>query len=280
MTLMTYGNKHYRRIYDNIFSGSIWSQPPETRIVWLTMIHLKDGEGFIGGAVEWLARQANVSIEATKKALKVFSSPDPASRIPTHEGRKIKEVEGGWIILNHHIYPNVGGNGSSVSAARALHSSRKVAAAAASMGISTLKEKEKERHLRDMSAPPSDMSTLMSTGMSEAISGLSEAEFEAATSYSEGYERDVFLNMYERAKRAAEEGKPTFAAPQREIGREVGGCSQKHVSRIIKKMRGLRHVLLTKEHDQAEQLAAEYRWMLPTNLMLPAYDGPTEEDVF
>jgi hypothetical protein len=30
--------------------------------------------------------------------------PDPHSRTPEHEGRRVAKVEGGWLILNHKKY--------------------------------------------------------------------------------------------------------------------------------------------------------------------------------
>jgi len=33
-----------------------------------------------------------------------LKSPDPYSRTKQDEGRRIKEVEGGWLVLNHKKY--------------------------------------------------------------------------------------------------------------------------------------------------------------------------------
>lgn len=43
-------------------------------------------------------------MEECEKALAKFLAPDPYSRSPEHEGRRIEPVDGGWQILNHDKY--------------------------------------------------------------------------------------------------------------------------------------------------------------------------------
>jgi hypothetical protein len=45
-----------------------------------------------------------VSIEQCETALHSFLSPDRYSRTKDHEGRRIKEVDGGWLLLNYVKY--------------------------------------------------------------------------------------------------------------------------------------------------------------------------------
>jgi uncharacterized phage protein (TIGR02220 family) len=54
--------------------------------------------------VPGLAVIARVSTEECRAALATLSSPDPDSRTKEHEGRRIREVDGGWLLLNYAKY--------------------------------------------------------------------------------------------------------------------------------------------------------------------------------
>jgi hypothetical protein len=60
--------------------------------------------GEVEASVPGLAKLAGVSIEATEKALALFNAPDPYSRTRENEGRRISDIDGGWLLLNHAKY--------------------------------------------------------------------------------------------------------------------------------------------------------------------------------
>lgn len=91
----------YSKLFSSITASSIWVEPDETRIVWITMLAMSDYHGRVFGAVPGLASLARVSIPATERALKCFLSPDKYSRTKEFEGRRIKEIDGGWFILTY-----------------------------------------------------------------------------------------------------------------------------------------------------------------------------------
>jgi hypothetical protein len=91
-------------LWSKILDSSIWMEDKDTRIVWITMLAMKDQDGIVRAARVSLAHRARVSESECEKALKVLSAPDPQSMTKDNEGRRIKEVPGGWIILNHELY--------------------------------------------------------------------------------------------------------------------------------------------------------------------------------
>ncbi len=95
---------NYVKLYQRILDSSIWKQPSDVRIVWITMLALKDEDGCVYGSVGWLADRARVEDGICEKALRIFSEPDARSRTVTHDGRKIEAISGGWRILNHLLY--------------------------------------------------------------------------------------------------------------------------------------------------------------------------------
>jgi hypothetical protein len=51
-----------------------------------------------------LADRAKVALRECEAALVQFQKPDKWSRTKDHEGRRIREVDGGWLLLNHDKY--------------------------------------------------------------------------------------------------------------------------------------------------------------------------------
>jgi len=56
------------------------------------------------GSIPGLARLAGVSVEDCEQALNMFKQPDIYSRSQEHEGRRIQDIEGGWLLLNYGKY--------------------------------------------------------------------------------------------------------------------------------------------------------------------------------
>lgn len=88
-------------LFSSIVTSSIWSESKETKIVWITLLALKDRFGKVDGAVPGLARVAGVTVKECEAALKVLESADSYSRTQEHEGKRIRKVDGGWLVLNH-----------------------------------------------------------------------------------------------------------------------------------------------------------------------------------
>ena len=54
-----------------------------------------------------IAREANVTQEEAAAALRILMSPDPFSKNPAHEGRRLEKVDGGFRLLNYLNYRKV-----------------------------------------------------------------------------------------------------------------------------------------------------------------------------
>lgn len=91
-------------LFSSIVASSIWGLQPHIKVVWITMIALKDKNGFVAGSVPGLARLAAVSVEECREAIAIFEAPDEDSKCKKDEGRRIKSVEGGWMILGHQRF--------------------------------------------------------------------------------------------------------------------------------------------------------------------------------
>lgn len=94
----------FTKLWSSITDSSIWFEPNEVRLTWITMLAMADAKGFVSASILGLANRARVDLESCKEALSRLSSPDPHSRTKDNEGRRIEEVDGGWMILNYTKY--------------------------------------------------------------------------------------------------------------------------------------------------------------------------------
>lgn len=92
---------NYTVLKSSIINSSIWNEDAETCKVWVTMLAMRNKDGEIFGSIGGLAHQSRLPVEVTKRALDKFLNPDPDSSSHEHEGRRIKEIAGGWLLLNH-----------------------------------------------------------------------------------------------------------------------------------------------------------------------------------
>ena len=94
----------YAKLFTSITESSLWSEPKEVRLLFVTMLAKADQDGFVEASIPGLARVANLTIGETEASLKVLMSPDPYSKNPANEGRRIAEIPGGFLLLNYEDY--------------------------------------------------------------------------------------------------------------------------------------------------------------------------------
>lgn len=68
------------------------------------MLAMADKNGVVEASVPGLSDLARVSVEKCRDAIRSLSAPDRDSRSKEHEGRRILEVDGGWLLVNHAKY--------------------------------------------------------------------------------------------------------------------------------------------------------------------------------
>lgn len=97
--------KSWTPLWNVVVESSLWMEPDSVVKVFLTMLAVKDHDHIVRKNAFQLARAANKNESEVLEALKVLSSPDKL-RIEhqPHEGRRIKAVEEGWLILNGEKY--------------------------------------------------------------------------------------------------------------------------------------------------------------------------------
>lgn len=94
----------FTKLFSAITSSSIWNEDDKTRLVWITMLAMADSRGVVHASVGGLAHTARVTREECEHALSVLLSPDPDSRSPEYDGRRVEKIEGGFLLLNYAKY--------------------------------------------------------------------------------------------------------------------------------------------------------------------------------
>jgi hypothetical protein len=95
---------------------------------------MADRNGRVWGSVPGLANRARVAVDATRKAIETFLAPDPDSRTPDFDGRRIEVIDGGWRLLNHEKYRAIRDEESTLEAKRKYINARRAAEKEASVG--------------------------------------------------------------------------------------------------------------------------------------------------
>lgn len=94
----------FTKLFSSITESTIWVEPSNVRLVWITMLAMADAKGRVWASVPGLANRARVPVEDVEEALNKFLGPDKYSRTPDNEGRRIEKIDGGWRLLNHAKY--------------------------------------------------------------------------------------------------------------------------------------------------------------------------------
>lgn len=94
----------YTKVFSSIIFSTVWGEPKDVKILWVTMLAMADPMGTVEASVPGLARAAQLTIDECRAALGRLEAPDPDSKNPANEGRRVAKCEGGWSILNYLTY--------------------------------------------------------------------------------------------------------------------------------------------------------------------------------
>src|SRR5208282_4474708 len=180
----------YTKLFSDIVDSSIWDEDAETRIVWVTLLALSNADGLVRGSIGWLAAKSRVSQEACRKALVKFAAPDPQSRTPDNDGRRIEPLDDGWLILNYLIFRDrLSTNPKAVKTRERVRKHRERYNALHNVTCVT------PRHSASDTASVSDSGTVDSTPKIEwCLTWLLESN-KAGSDYTEAEARGAFLAL-------------------------------------------------------------------------------------
>jgi hypothetical protein len=97
-------SRTFTKLFSSITESTVWCEPAHTRLTWIAMLAMADHAGRVFASIPGLANRARVPLDDCERALETFLAPDPYSRTPDYEGRRIEPIDGGWRLLNHAKY--------------------------------------------------------------------------------------------------------------------------------------------------------------------------------
>ncbi len=97
----------YGKIFDSMYDGTL-ADDWRALITFQQMIVLCDADGIIDMTPSAIARRTGIPVEHIKAGVEILENPDPYSRTPDDEGRRIQRMDEskpwGWYIVNHNKY--------------------------------------------------------------------------------------------------------------------------------------------------------------------------------
>jgi hypothetical protein len=96
----------YTPVFDSVFQGTLCGKYPDLP-VWLVLLAMQQRGGIIDAHPSYIATISGLPQKDIEAAIGRFCEPDPASRTPDNEGRRLAPLEGrgfGWKVLNHEKY--------------------------------------------------------------------------------------------------------------------------------------------------------------------------------
>ena len=100
----------FAKVFFQIFESSI-SDDYLARLVFMDLLVLSDEEGVVDKTTKAIARITNVPLEIIERAIEKLAAPDPDSRSPEEEGRRLVLIDTnrnwGWRIVNYNKYRQI-----------------------------------------------------------------------------------------------------------------------------------------------------------------------------
>jgi hypothetical protein len=100
----------YAKVFTQILDSSL-AEDYQTRHVFEDLLKLCDINGVVDMTPEAIARRTNVPLEIIKRGIADLEKPDPRSRNPEHDGRRIilldEHRDWGWMICNYDHYRSI-----------------------------------------------------------------------------------------------------------------------------------------------------------------------------
>jgi hypothetical protein len=99
----------YAKIFAQIYDGTLCTNGPwQALVTFQQLLILADQDGTVDMTVSAISRRTTIPIEIIEAGIKELMKPDPESRTPTEDGRRIvpltAERHWGWRIVNYLHY--------------------------------------------------------------------------------------------------------------------------------------------------------------------------------
>lgn len=99
----------YGKVFESMYDGTLASRGPwQALVTFQQMIVLADQDGNVDMTADAISRRTSIPLEIIEAGIAALLLPDPRSRTPDEDGRRIVPLEDhrdwGWRIVNHRKY--------------------------------------------------------------------------------------------------------------------------------------------------------------------------------
>lgn len=177
----------FTKLFSSLTTSTIWCEDSNTRVVWITMLSVADRQGRVFASIPGLAGVARVPVDDARRAIAKFLEPDPDSRTPDYDGRRIEVIEGGWRLLNYAKYREMRDRETVLESKRRYIRERRAAERAAREGDDAEQDVEQCRKSRSPSiqaeaeAEAEAINTVPTVLVKRCASDVSQSSEEEAT---------------------------------------------------------------------------------------------------
>lgn len=97
----------YGKLFESMYDGTLVEQW-EALITMQQLVILADENGVVDMTLTAISKRTNIPLKHIKRGIEILESPDPNSRTPDNEGRRIERLDDhrdwGWYLVNHAKY--------------------------------------------------------------------------------------------------------------------------------------------------------------------------------
>jgi len=94
----------FTKLDDRLLMSSLLREPAETFKIFIVILSACGPDGIARVSAPGLAGACFMSIDRVRAAIKTLEAPDPDSRTTTDEGRRLRKVDGGFLVVNYAKY--------------------------------------------------------------------------------------------------------------------------------------------------------------------------------
>lgn len=102
----------YGKLFSQMYDGTLGTEGPwQALVTFQQLVILSDRHGVVDMTAEAISRRTTLPLDVIKAGLKVLVKPDPNSRTPDEQGRRIVQLSDdrnwGWRIVNYEKYRKI-----------------------------------------------------------------------------------------------------------------------------------------------------------------------------
>lgn len=94
----------FTKLDEGILQSSVMAEDSDTFKVWISLLAACRDDGIARVSPVYLASVCHLSIETVAKSLGKLKKPDPYSRTKDSDGIRVREVDGGFEVVNYLKY--------------------------------------------------------------------------------------------------------------------------------------------------------------------------------